>query len=170
VAGAGLQRRLAAVNRGVVRALSLGQIVTALVLLLVAFVAVRNGSEVEALRAELADTRARLVAAEADRDRLQDRVDALEAALVMAGIDPDTIIVEPSSTAPGPSSTTDAERRASSAPAGRETTRPRPAETEPAPQPQPSPQPPPPEDPPDEPPPEEEPCPVPELPIVGCPV
>jgi hypothetical protein len=168
VAGAGLQRRLAAVNRGVVRALALGQIVTALVLLLVAFVAVRNGSEVEALRAELADTRARLVAAEADRDRLQDRVDLLEQALMAAGIDPDTIIVEPSSTAPGPSSTTDAERRASSAPAGRETTRPRPAETEPAPQPQ---QPPPPEDPPDEPPPpEEEPCPVPELPIVGCPV
>jgi outer membrane biosynthesis protein TonB len=166
---------VAAVNRGVVRALALGQIVTALVLLLVAFVAVRNGSEVEALRAELADTRARLVAAESDRDRLQDRVDLLERALLMAGIDPDTITVEPSlSTAPGPSSTTAPERQASSAPAGRETSRPRPAENEPdsqsSPQPEPEPNPENPPPPPQDPPPEEEPCPVPELPIVGCPV
>jgi hypothetical protein len=174
VAGTGLQRRVAAVNHTAVRALALGQIVTALIVLALAFSIVAARDEVDSLRAELADTRARLVAAENDRDRLQDRVDLLEQALLMAGIDPDTIIVDPSSsTAPGPSSTTDAERQASSAPAGRATSGPRPAETDPdsqsSPQPEPSgnpENPPPPQDPP----PQEEPCPVPELPIVGCPV
>jgi hypothetical protein len=170
---------MATMKRGPVQALVIGQVLLAAIFAAVAILLAVGlsdaRSEVDSLRAELADTRARLVAAENDRDRLQDRVDLLEQALLMAGIDPDTIIVEPSSsTAPGPSSTTDSERQASSAPAGRETSRPRPAETEPdsqsSPQPQPSGNPENPPPPPQDPPPSEEPCPVPELPIVGCPV
>jgi hypothetical protein len=93
---------------------------------------------------------------------------ALTEQLQRIGVDPILLPAEPGSPA-GPEPAP-----ASRAPAGRETSRPRPAETEPdsqsSPQPQPSGNPENPPPPPQDPPPEEEPCPVPELPIVGCPV
>lgn len=124
MAGTGLHRRVAAVNRGAIRALALGQLVTALVVLALAFIVVQRGQEVDALRGELADTRARLVAAENDRDRLQARVDALEAALLLAGVDPDSIpppAVAPSSTTGSSSSSSTPQD-----PAGRAQPTPRP--------------------------------------------
>jgi hypothetical protein len=169
---------VAAVRRSPLAPLVAGMIAIAAALALASWVFAgklgEQADELAAARAEVESLKGRLVVVESERDGLRERVAALEAALIAAGVDPSTIAIEPSSsTAPGPSSTTDAERQASSAPAGRETSSPRPAETDPDSQPSPQPQPsgnpenpPPPQDPP----PEEEPCPVPELPVVGCPV
>lgn len=156
-------------SRGPVRALVIGIIVNALVLVGAAWVfAVQLGdygddldlarAEVNGLRVELADTRARLTAAEADRDRLQSRVDALMQALRSAGVNPETVPERASGQAsPSERATARPEpaRRAGQRPSQPPPDRPAsPPRSEPsAASPNPAPVP----------------CPVPELPVVGCP-
>lgn len=88
--------------------LAIGQVIAAVLLVLVAYSGVQRGEEINALRGELAQARTDLArataaaaAAEQRADRLQTRVDALSDALLRMGVDP-SAIPQPSNDTPRP--------------------------------------------------------------------
>lgn len=90
MAGTGLPGGVATVTNTPVKALTAGLIANALVICLVAIV---FAAQLADSRGEVNLLRSRVVTVEAERDDLRARVAALEAALIAAGVDPQTIVV-----------------------------------------------------------------------------